>query len=618
MCSPLLIRGFQLNALRGPMSGNKKDSLVKGLRRRLRAGMFNAGGYELGAITALAVVVGVIAGYGAIGFYLGIGAILELGFGIEEAMLATGAANLPAWHIIAVPVVGGIIVGQLLRFLPAHQTRSVPAVIEAAALHDGKVATKDGLISAVTTVVSLGAGAPLGREGPVVHLGATLSSFVTNWLHLNPATARTLLGCGVASAVAASFNAPIAGVFFALEVIIGHYALHTFAPIVIAAIAGTLVSRAHLGDFPAFQIADYSIASFWEFPGFFLLGIVSAIIAVVFMSSLNKADKIRVFFDRVPYWLQPPIAGLFIGLIALAYPEILSVGYEATSTALNGGYTLEFLLALLGTKLVATVIAYGGRFGGGVFSPSLFLGSMVGGAFGLLAASVFPELASTPGLYAIVGMGAVASAVLGAPISTMLIVFEITGDYNVTIAVMIASAVASTVTSMFYAKSFFFMQLANRGIRLEGGRATYLLKSAQVSDHMSRDFFTVQQSETAEKAREMLVTQGGGLLIVTDETGQMVGTIGFNQLPADIFEQETARSHTVADYVRETSHIVKSDDALQIALNRMDMSGEEILPVVSPTHKNIVVGLIRHREVMQEYNRALLETQGQDRKVGRH
>ncbi|MEX0298997.1 MAG: chloride channel protein [Kordiimonas sp.] len=600
------------------MSKSDKNTLITRVRRRIRAGMFNAGSYEFGAITLLAVIVGVVAGYGAIGFYLGIGAVLELGFGFSEDQLASGGSNLPAWHIIAVPVIGGVIVGQLLRFLPTRQTRSVPAVIEAAALHDGKIDTKGGLISAAATVVSLGAGAPLGREGPVVHLGATLAAFVTRTLHLNPATARTLLGCGVASAVAASFNAPIAGVFFALEVIIGHYALHTFSPIVISAIAGTLVSRAHLGDFPAFQVTEYVITSFWEFPAFFLLGIVSALLAVTFMSSLNQADRVRVYFDKIPYWLQPPIAGLLIGLIAIAFPEILSVGYEATSHALNGSYNLNLLLALLFTKLVATVIAYGGRFGGGVFSPSLFLGAMAGGAFGMLAAGIFPELASSPALYAVVGMGAVASAVLGAPISTMLIVFEITGDYNVTIAVMIAAAVASTVTSLFYEKSFFFMQVANRGIRLEGGRATYVLKSAKVADHMSRDFFTLQHTEPAEKAREMLVAQGGGMLIITDEAGHMMGTVGFNQLPPDIFDEDTAKKNNIGNYLREISHTVKSSDALQIALNRMDMSGEDILPVVSPTHKNIVVGLVKHREVMQEYNRALLESQGQDRTVGKH
>ncbi|WP_020400035.1 chloride channel protein [Kordiimonas gwangyangensis] len=599
------------------MTSRRSKKLMSLVRRKVRASLFSSGGYEFGAITVIAAITGVLAGYAAIGFYLGIGEILNLAFGQHESELATGAAALPWYHIVAVPVIGGLIVGQLLRFLPGNQTRGVPNVIEAAALNESRLGLRHGLLSAGTTIISLGSGASMGREGPVVHLGATLAATITRLLHLNPAVARTLLGCGVASAVAASFNAPIAGVFFALEVIIGHYALHAFAPVVIAAIAGTLVSRAHLGNFPAFETAEYFIASFWEFPAFFILGIVAAITAVIFMSGMNWADQLRVRLSKIPYWLEPAIAGLFVGLIALNFPEILSVGYEATSKALNGEYGFELLVSLVIAKMVATIISFGGRFGGGVFSPSLFLGAMVGGAFGIAAGSVFPALASTPGLYAVVGMGAVASAVLGAPISTMLIVFEITGDYNVTIAVMIASAVSSMVTSAFYERSFFHMQLANRGVRLEGGRATYLLKSARVMHHMTRDFFTVRENELAIKARELLVAQGGGMLIVTDETGKMVGVLSFGQLPADIFEGDNALNHTVGEYMRETPRTVRADQPLQVALQKLEVSGEDILPVVSSEQQDVVVGLIRHRDVMKEYNRALLESQGGDMQIGR-
>ncbi|NVJ69159.1 MAG: chloride channel protein [Alphaproteobacteria bacterium] len=595
----------------------KKGGVFTRLRRRIRTTLFYSGGYEFGTITILAALIGVISGYAAIGFYLSIGALLEFIYGLSEAELATGAKDLPAWHIMGALVGGGLVVGQLLRLIPKHQARGVPNVIEAAALHNGRLGIKSGLASAVTTVVSLGSGASMGREGPVVHLGAALSSTITRALQLNPSAARTLLGCGVAAAVAASFNAPIAGVFFALEVILGHYALHAFAPIVIAAIAGTLVSRAHLGNFPAFETTDYFINSFWEFPAFFILGIAAALVAVTFMSGMNWGDQVRTKLGKIPYWLQPALAGVFVGGIAIFYPEILSVGYEATSRALNGEYGFDLLLSLMVAKMAATILSYTGRFGGGVFSPSLFLGAMLGGAFGIIAGTIFPDLASTPGLYAVVGMGAVASAVLGAPISTMLIVFEITGDYNVTIAVMIASAISSMVTSAFFERSFFLMQLANRGVRLEGGKATYLLKSARVSDHMTRDFFTVRDSEPAEKARELLVTQGGGMLIVTDEVGHMTGALTFSQLPPDIFDNPEKAKTPVAEFMREVPQRVKSNDALQLALHRLETSGEDVLPVLSPAQKDVVVGLIRHRDVMKEYNRALLESQGQDHKMGR-
>lgn len=595
----------------------EKRSPFNLLVRRIRARLFRAGGYGFGAITVLAVLVGVVAGYASIALYLAISWMVTFTFGVDGDTLATGASNLDWWHILFVPVLGGLVVGQLIRLHKNHQTSGVANVIEAAALRDSRIELKDGVLSAAATIVSLGSGASMGREGPAVHVGATLASLLTNSLKLNPAAARTLLGCGVASAVAASFNAPIAGVFFALEVIIGHYALQTFAPIVIAAIAGTVVSRIHLGNFPAFETTDYFITSFWEFPAFFILGIASAIAAVVFMSGLNWVDRNRAKWGRVPVWLQPAVAGLLVGALALFYPEVLSIGYEATSRALNSGYDLTLLLALIGAKTVATIISFAGRFGGGIFSPSLFIGAMVGGAFGIVAGSVFPELASTPGLYAVVGMGAVASAVLGAPISTILIVFEITGDYNVTIAVMIASAIASMVTSLFYQRSFFLMQLANRGIQLEGGRATYLLKSATVGEHMSRDFFTVRDTDTVGKARELLIVQGGGVLVVTDESGKILGVLSLNQMPASIFEHGQERERLVGEFTREVGRLIKTTQPLEDALHYLDRSGEDALPVVSPSQDNVVVGLIRHRDVMREYTRALLETHGQNQSMNR-
>lgn len=594
---------------------SSRKAYFRVLQRSLRTRMFRAGGYGFGAITILAIIVGVLAGYGAIGLYLLISHLLEFSFGVKEETLATGASNLDWWHLLLVPVAGGLIVGLILKLHKKNQTSGVAAVIEAAALKNSRIGLRDGLLSAAATVASLGSGASMGREGPAVHLGATFAAAVTQYLSLNPAVARTLLGCGVASAVSASFNAPIAGVFFALEIVIGHYALHTFAPIVIAAIAGTLISRAHLGNFPAFETSEYLITSFWEFPAFFVLGIVSALVAMLFMYGMNWADRIRLYFRWIPIYLQPATAGLAIGVLALWYPEILSIGYEATSKALNGDYPLALLLSLLFVKIIATIISFAGRFGGGVFSPALFIGAMVGGAFGTIAGSLLPALASTPGLYAVVGMGAVASAVLGAPISTMLIVFEITGDYNVTIAVMIASAVASVVTNMFSQKSFFMMQLANRDIHLEGGRATYLLKSATVGQHMSRDFFTMRETENVQKARELLISQGGGIVIVTDEAGVFRGVLSLSLMPSSIFEPNQEREYTAGEFVRDIGTVVKTTDPLEVALGALDRSGEEALPVTSPNQKGVIVGLIRYRDVMAEYNRALLESGGMDQSV---
>lgn len=565
------------------------------------------------SLMVLAVIVGVVSGHAAVGFYLSIDALIQLFFGATEANLATGAKGLPWWHIMLATVGAGLIVGQLLRLLGKWRASGVPDVIESAALKGSRLSLKDGIISAAITVISLGGGAATGREGPVAHLGASIAGWITETLNFRPDVARTLLGCSVAAAVAASFNAPIAGVFFALEVIIGHYALHTFTPIVISAIAGVITSRAYLGDFPAFTLGDYIIQSSWEFPAFALLGVISALIAIIFIRTSSWTDTLREkLFHWVPMPLMPALGGVFLAGIAIIYPEILSVGYEATSLAIGGQYGLGLMLALLIAKFAATNITLAFRFGGGVFSPALFLGAMAGGSFGLIAALVFPELASDHGVYAIAGMGAVASSVLGAPISTTLMVFEITGDYSITIAVMIASAMASTTSTLVGQRSFFHTALAARNIFLEGGRATYLLKSARVRDHMDRDFVTLNEAASGHDARDILLMQNGAILIVTSDDGRMVGTLALQDLPRDIFDDNRADNYITSQLVRTDIPVTFPDDALETALKHLDSHMDPVIPVVSNADSAIVVGLIRHRTVMSEYNRALLESHGQD------
>ena len=586
------------------------SKLSKRLKARLVTLSGGKGRYEHWVLMVLAIIVGTASGYAAIGFYLLLGLIQEFLFGTSDASLASAMTDIAWWQIILIPVFGGLIVGQLLRFMPGGRAHSVQHVIESAALHDGKINIKHGALSALIASLSLSFGASMGREGPVVHLGATLASAITRKLKLTPAVARTLLGCGVAAAVSASFNAPIAGVFFAHEVIIGHYALHTFTPVVIAAIAGTLISRAYLGEFPAFVLPDYAISTYWEFPAFFFLGIFAAIVAVAFMASLDWADKFRPNVKKFPLWIQPAIGGLIIGILALGFPQILSVGYEATSNALNGNYGLWLLLSLIVLKIGATSISMASGFGGGIFSPSLFIGAMAGGAAGLILGMISPDLASDPGLYAVIGMGAVASSVLGAPISTTLIVFEITGGYSITIAVMIASAVSSLVSSIFYKNSAFFNQLSNRGIHLEGGRATYLLKSVHVSQAMNKDFFTVRDSEPLSTARELFIANGGRKLFVTDDRGAMVGVLTLHELPTDIFDEETAREFTAGEVARDNPKHVKSSDPLEVALALMESSGEHSIAVIDDETFPVIVGVILYSDVLREYNRALLESQG--------
>ncbi|MBT6913079.1 MAG: chloride channel protein, partial [Rhodospirillaceae bacterium] len=357
-------------------------------------------------MAVIAALVGVLVAYAAIGFRMSISGIQWATYGVFADQLVGRVAELPIWQVLLVPTIGGLAVGLFLQFVvPGGRVLGVSHVIEAMALRNGRMRLRDGICAALASIVSLGVGASAGREGPMVHLGASISGGITRRLGLSPHLGRTLLGCGVAASVAASFNAPIAGVFFALEVIIGHYALSAFAPVVIASVAGTVICRAYLGEQPAFLLSEFGVNSMWEYPAFMVLGAVCAAVAIIFMWSIFYAERV-VDSLGVPDWIKPAAGGLAVGAIAVEFPYVLGVGYEAADAALKELLPLWLLLLLIPLKTGATAISIGCRFGGGVFSPSLCIGAMVGGAFGLIAASAFPHLAASHGAYAIVGMSA--------------------------------------------------------------------------------------------------------------------------------------------------------------------------------------------------------------------
>ena len=560
-------------------------------------------------ISSLAIVIGVIAGYGAVGFYLAIDWLTLFLFGADEKTLATGAKSLEWWHLLVAPVAAGLVVGQLLRFMDGNRAQGIPHVMEAAVLKEGRLPLRKGLMSAIITMISIGGGASTGREGPVVHLGATLAAVFTRYFNLNRESARTLLGCGAAAAVAASFNAPIAGVFFALEVVLGHYALGAFAPIVLSAVAGTLVARTHIGDLPVFSVGSYEITSMLEFPAFILLGVAAAILSAAFMQAMAWGEDWRDKVLPLPYWLQPAFGGLIIGAMALWHPEILGVGYEATVQAITGGYGLMIIVPLLILKTAAVVISITFRFGGGVFSPSIVMGALLGGAFGLVAADAAPALASSEGLYAIVGMGAVASAILGAPISTVLIVFELTGDYNVAIAVMVASATASLIVTYFKDGSLFHQQLRMRGIHLIGGRATHLLEGETVGDYMTHDFATMAPTATLKQACDLLPITLDSHFVVTDTDGSYQGTVSLARLPSISDLNEEA---PIAPYVDWSTEAFPKSMKMGKALEMMEETGIDMMPVIAGNGIMTVVGVIHYRTIMKAYNRSLLFAKGAD------
>ena len=581
-------------------------SLVQGFKR--------FGRNDLVILTSLAVVVGTASGFAAVGFRLAFGLLQELTFGVEAEFLTRLVVEQPFWRILLVPTLGGLLIGLFVyHFMPGRRPQGVAQVIEASALHGGRVSFFGGLKAALVSAASIGVGASVGREGPVVHLGATLGSWLAKRLQLGRVLSRTLLGCGVAAAVSASFNAPIAGVFFALEVVIGHYALSAFAPIVIAGVAGTIVSRVYYGDFPAFILPEArEIASFLEFPAFALLGIVSAITAIVLMRAVIFTEDL---WERIPVpaWSRPAFAGLVLGVIALEFPQVLGVGYETTDSALSELLGLEMLIALIVVKSLATALCLGSGFGGGIFSPSLYIGAMLGGAFGIVATQALPHLSSGHGAYTVVGMGAVAGAVLGAPISTILIVFEMTGDYALTIAVMIATVIASLITQQTHGRSFFLWQLERRGISIRGGQEIGLLRTITIDGFTDRRFETIAPEAPIATVRERLPKAPWGELFVIGEGNRLVGTITFLDLSESAFDTSRDDTLTAMDVARRHPTVLQIGDDLEAAIKVYGASGEVHVPVVESAENMRLLGVAHEHEVMLAYHRALQQARAEER-----
>jgi len=514
----------------------------------------------------IALLIGISAGFAALLFRKGISALQAWVYGAEDAnYLHSFAADLPWYWLVLIATLGGLIVGLILdRFTPDGRVSSVADVIEGAALNEGRLETKAGLASALASFLTLSTGGSSGREGPVVHLAGVISSWVSDKIRADGITGRDLLGCAVAAAVSASFNAPIAGALFALEVVLRHFAVHAFAPIVIASVAGTVINRLAYGDVTEFSLQTPGALQFYvELPAFLMLGVICGLVAVVLMRSIFFADQIGDILQRrlrIPRWLRPAISGLLLGGIAIWYPHIIGVGYETTELALTGGLVLSQALIFVAVKTAAVAITMGGRMGGGVFSPSLMIGAVTGLAFGLIATAFLPDVSGTHTLYAFAGMGAVAAAVLGAPISTTLIVFELTGDWQIGLAVMVAVSISTALASRLVDRSFFLTQLEKRDIHCAAGPQAYLLALLK-SDAVMRPLGDPRCASRSDC--EVLLDQGLSL---------------------------------------------ESGSSLEAALPVFDRADVAFLPVVAIQDDGAeeLLGAIYHVDALKSYNRALV------------
>jgi CIC family chloride channel protein len=570
-----------------------KASRLDSIYRRFRNSEFAFG-------TTLATIVGIAAGLGAVFFRWLIGSFTQLFFGGGADVLSF----LGHYYVILIPVIGGLIIGPIIYFTGAFETKGhgVPEVMEAVTTEGGRIRTRVAAIKTLASSICIGSGGSVGREGPIVQIGSTIGSILGQRLHLSQEWMKTLVACGAAGGISATFNAPIAGVFFAHEIILGRILTRHFGFVVISSVIASVIAHAALGNLQSFSVPTYTLNSYWELPLYFVLGAICALIGVLFIRTLYKTEDI---FDaiKIPEYVKPALGGIAIGLIGLYSPYLFGVGYDGVEQALLGKIGLISLIALLLLKILATSFTLGSGGSGGIFAPSLFMGAMLGGIFGDVANRLLPNIAAPSGAYALVGMAAVFSAAARAPITAIIILFEMTRDYAIILPLMLAVVVSTLIAYRLSHESIYTLKLSRRGISIRPREEVDLLEKVTVQEVMTRDFPTVPTDMTFTQIADKFANSKHHGFPVVDKDGHLKGMITL----ADVESQMDSESRklTVADIATTSLITAYPDESLHDVVQRLGTKEVGRLPVIDRKDPSRLIGVLRRYDIVKAYAKAI-------------
>jgi len=552
----------------------------------------------------VALVIGLGGGLAAVGFRKLIG----LGNWVawhEAEYTFDYIRQLPFWWKIAAPSVGGLLCGLIIYYF-AREARGhgVPEVMEAVALRSGRIRPRVVGAKMLASAISIASGGSVGREGPIVQIGSAFGSTIGQWLRIDERRLRTLVGCGAAAGIAGTFNAPVAGALFAVEIILADFGVSQFSPIVISSVAATVVGRRFLGDVPAFVVPKYSLANYNELFVYAALGILAGLAALAFVRVLYFSEDL---FDRLPFWapVKAMLGGAIIGVIALGFPQIFGVGYEAIGQALHGEMVWYLLLLLVGVKIIAVSITIGSGGSGGIFAPSLFIGAMAGGAVGTVVHLIWPESTAGPRAYALVGMAAVVGATTHAPITAIVIIFELTADYKIILPLMISCTIATLLATRLQRGSIYTIKLLRRGVDIHRGRDISVLRHLLVREEMRSDVVTVPPGAGLMQVISEFVEHPGTTIFVVDDDRRLLGVITGNQSRSLMADASSFEALIIAqDMMQEAGFpVVRPTDTLADVMKRLARYRGEV-PVVEDGR---LVGAIWPEDVIERYNAELFK-----------
>jgi CIC family chloride channel protein len=564
---------------------------------------------------AFATSIGLLSGVAAIGLRWMIAAEQWLFFD-QGGRLSDVLAPLPEWvPLVLAPAVGMVMVSWIVRrWAPEAQGHGIPEVQFAVRQRGGRIRPRVAIVKALASAISIGSGGSVGREGPIVQIGSSIGSTVGQIAGLGASEVRIMVAAGAGAAIGGTFNAPIAGVLFAMEVILGGFASRSFGLVVVSSVAATAVVQSALGTEPSFSLVEqFTLVSNWEFGLYLGLGVITGIVALAYVWIVYQAEE-RFELWLVPSWTKALLGGLAVGVMgAFGSPHIFGVGHEGVELALAGALGVGMMAMLVVLKMLATSITLGAGGSGGVFAPALFIGAMTGGVFGSFMGELFPGMTASPGAYALVGAAAVFGAAAHAPMTAIVILFEMTDNYRIILPLMLAVVLAQIIASRFNPDSIYSIKLRRLGgfRPSEGEMGT--LDILLVADAMEEDVRSVPESMDLDQLAELARDERARSWVVLDENEHLVGMVALADLERSIVAGGS--ESTVAEVMTTAVETTFPAETLRNAFARFSTLGAYQMPVVDPEDQTRVVGVLKRaemiwafKELSEEHQRLLKRT----------
>ena len=587
----------------------RRDGSSTPMLARLQFAFFNR--FHLSENTfmiIMAVVIGLLAGLGNYAFRQTIEFFHWLVFeqGLELFEISLEHWSLSRIWTIFFPAIGGLLLIPFGLWAKKDMSFGFPAFLEKVNLRGAKLPLRTIFTRGAASAITLGTGGSAGQEGPIAQIGGAIGSQLGQACRIGGDRLKILVACGVAGGVAATFNAPIAGVFFAQEIVLlASFELSSFTSIVVASGMATVVSRALLGDVSELYAPHYVLTSFWELPLYILLGLIIGLFAAFFID-IHFKIKDRFAAIKLPRLVKPIVGGLLVGLIGLFFPEVFGNGYDYMQTVLLGNGVWWMLLALVLVKMIATSFTLGSGLQGGLFAPCLYLGAVTGGGFGKVAQMALPGIAISSGAYAVVGMGAFLAAATHAPMTAIFLLFEITDSYEVIVPIMLSCVIGTAVCRHFKKESLDTVELAKNGIDLEAGKERNIMKSIRVGDVMVKKPETVPEHMTLGQFADFIASTRHTNFPLVNSAKEMTGIISVQDFMGVVFEPDLMDLIVVKELATLDVITVTADDNLDTAMRKIGYRNIEQLPVVQKGNDKKLAGIISRRDMVSAYNKELM------------